>query len=41
MNVKQIRELAQIARENGLSAIEITEGESHVRICLLYTSRCV
>ncbi len=32
MNVKQIRELAQIARENGLSAIEITEGESHVRI---------
>lgn len=32
MNIKQIRELAQIACENGLSAIEITEGESHVRI---------
>ena len=32
MNVKQIRELAQIACENGLSVIEITEGESHVRI---------
>ena len=32
MNVKQIRELALSARENGLSAIEITEGESHVRI---------
>ena len=32
MNIKQIRELAQIVSENGLSAIEITEGESHVRI---------
>ncbi len=32
MNVKQIRELAQIVRENGLSAIEIGEGDTHVRI---------
>ena len=32
MNIKQIRELAQIAAENGLSAIEIAEGESRVRI---------
>lgn len=32
MNIKQIRELAQIAQENGLSAIEITEGDSHVRL---------
>ena len=32
MNIKQIRELAQIAAENGLSAIEITEGENRVRI---------
>ena len=32
MNIKQIRELAQIAAENGLSAIEIAEGENRVRI---------
>ena len=32
MNIKQIRELAQIAAENGLSAIEIAEGETRVRI---------
>ena len=32
MNIKQIRELAQIAAENGLSAIEIVEGENRVRI---------
>ena len=32
MNVKQIRELAQILRQNGLSAIEITEGEFHVKL---------
>ena len=32
MNIKQIRELAQIAAESGLSAIEIAEGENRVRI---------
>ena len=32
MNIKQIRELAQIAAENGLSAIEIAEGENRVPI---------
>ena len=32
MNIKQIRELAQIAAENGLSAIEIAEGENRMRI---------
>ena len=32
MNVKQIRELAQILRQNGLSAIEVTEGEYHVKL---------
>ena len=32
MNIKQIRELAQIAAENCLSAIEIAEGENRVRI---------
>ena len=32
MNIKQIRELAQIAAENGLSAIEVAEGENRVRI---------
>ena len=32
MNIKQIRELAQIAAVNGLSAIEIAEGENRVRI---------
>ena len=32
MNIKLIRELAQIAAENGLSAIEIAEGENRVRI---------
>jgi acetyl-CoA carboxylase biotin carboxyl carrier protein len=32
MNVRQIRELAQILRQNGLTSIEITEGESHVRL---------
>ena len=32
MNIKQIRELAQIAAEDGLSAIEIAEGENRVRI---------
>ena len=32
MNIKQIRELAQIVSENGLSAIEIVEGENRVRI---------
>ena len=32
MNIKQLRELAQIVSENGLSAIEIAEGENRVRI---------
>jgi len=32
MNVRQIRELAQILRQNGLSAIEVTEGEYHVKL---------
>lgn len=32
MNVKQIRELAQIVRENGLSALEVSENESRIRI---------
>lgn len=32
MNVRQIRELAQILRQNGLSAIEVTEAEYHVRL---------
>jgi acetyl-CoA carboxylase biotin carboxyl carrier protein len=32
MNIRQIRELAQILRQNGLSSIEVTEGESHVRL---------
>ena len=32
MNIKQIRELAQIVSENGLSAIEVAEGENRVRI---------
>ena len=32
MNIKQIRELAQIVNENGLTALEITDGETHIRI---------
>ena len=32
MNIKQIRELAQIVSENGLSALEVTENELHIRI---------
>lgn len=32
MNIKQIRELAQIVRENNLSALEISENESRIRI---------
>ena len=32
MNVRQIRELAQILRQNGLSAIEISEGEFRVKL---------
>ena len=32
MNIRQIRELAQILRQNSLSAIEVTEGENHVRL---------
>ena len=32
MNIKQIRELAQIVSENGLSAIDVAEGENRVRI---------
>lgn len=32
MNIEQIRQLAQICRENGLSAIDVSEGESHIRL---------
>ncbi len=32
MNVKEIRELAQILRENELKTLEITEGETHIRM---------
>ena len=32
MNIRQIRELAQIVRENGLSALEISENDSKIRI---------
>ena len=32
MNIRQIRELAQIVRENGLSALEVSENESRIRI---------
>ena len=32
MNIKQIRELAQIVRESGLSAVEIDEGDCLVRL---------
>lgn len=32
MNIQQIRELAQIVRENGLSALEVSENECRIRI---------
>lgn len=32
MNIKQIRELAQILSQNELSALEITEGEMRIRM---------
>ena len=32
MNIKQIRELAQILSSNELSALEITEGETRIRM---------
>ena len=32
MNIKQIKELAQIVRENGLSALEFSENETKIRI---------
>ena len=32
MNIRQIRELAQIVRENGLSALEISENDNKIRI---------
>ena len=32
MNIRQIRELAQIVRENGLSALEVSENETRIRI---------
>ncbi len=32
MNIKQIRELAQIVKECGLTALEITEGETRIRL---------
>ena len=30
MNVKQIRQLAQILSECGLTALEVSEGETHI-----------
>ena len=32
MNIKQIRELARIAQEHGLTALEVIEGEATIRI---------
>lgn len=32
MNIKQIKELAKIVRENGLSALEVRENETSIRI---------
>lgn len=32
MNIRQIRELARIAQEHGLTALEVSEGETTVRI---------
>ena len=32
MNIKQIKELAQIVHENGLSVLEISENEVHIRL---------
>lgn len=32
MNTKQLREMAEIMKENGLSMIEITEGETHIQM---------
>lgn len=32
MNLEEIRTLAEIMSENGLTAIEITEGESNIRL---------
>ena len=39
MNVKQIKELARIVRENGLSALEVSENDTRIRIeC---TAQCI
>lgn len=32
MNIEQIRELAQIVSDNGLSALEVNESDVHIRI---------
>lgn len=32
MNIEQIRELAQIVSDNGLSALEVSESDVHIRI---------
>ena len=32
MNIRQIRELALIIRQNDLSALEVTEGDLHIRM---------
>ena len=32
MNIKQIKALAQILAQNDLSALEINEGETHIRL---------
>ena len=39
MNVRQIKELAKIVRENGLSALEVSENDTRIRIeC---TAQCI
>ena len=32
MNIKQIKDLAQIVKQSGLSALEVVEGESRIRL---------
>ncbi len=42
MNIRQIRELAQILRQHGLSSIDVTEGENHVRLeCAVTAAQAV
>lgn len=40
MNIKQIRELAKIVRENGLSALEVSENETRIRIECAQKNAC-